>query len=180
MNSPSFRRALPICLAAGAVIAAVPMVGSQGARPAEASCLAPRFAFVREVRVTRCEVVDPRAQPQVRNLADSMALNRNNPDEIQRFLDSYRGVVLDGVVVRSVRRPVNARPPARSLSAYPIGGGGANLTYFRPTLDANACNAITNGRTISVYELASCCDGDPGVPCLLRGGTAPAPHAATP
>src|SRR5438105_572658 len=85
MNSPSLSRALPILAAIGAMTGGLVLVGPHGARDAEASCMAPRFAFVRQVRVTRCEVLDPMAQPEVNRFVTAMA----DPANARAFVDGY-------------------------------------------------------------------------------------------
>jgi hypothetical protein len=99
------------------------------------------------------------------------SVTSSQPDEARRFIESYRGIALDAEVLQSFQLRANARPPSGTLSAHPITTtAGANRTYFRQTRDRDACRPFAPGRVIRVYELTSCCDGDPGAPCLLRGG----------
>lgn len=137
---------------------------------AEASCSAPRARTVRTVRVTRCEVLDPAAQPGVQRAITTLRASGQLAQAAQ-LAEQYRGVVLDVAVERTARQRGSAQPPAGALAAWAANVGGGAATYFVASSSALPCMPFTPGARVVVDEVAPCCDGSMGAPCLFAAGS---------
>lgn len=145
---------------------------------AQASCAARTKCPVALVTVRSCAPLDPATQPGVMRYAAELR-KQKRAREASALLASYRGVLVE--VHEESAEIVDCRrglPRARyDEAAFRIGGGGLDptaadraglRTYYLQTADEKTCEArFPTGRKLRMSDAASCCDGDPGAPCLI-------------
>lgn len=141
---------------------------------ARASCAAPHACTLAWVRVETCTAFDPEQHPHISRYVEILRKEKALGDA-RRVIQNYRGVRLTGVVVETnTIAECRVRPRKDDLKATVVGSyrrGEAVVLHAVTSDAAGYCAKVTaKAGAWRVFHVPPCCDGDPGFPCMLRGG----------
>ena len=132
---------------------------------AEASCAGSDSCELHTLEVVSCAVLNPALQPGVARYTQELE-TRGQRAEARRVLASYSAAVLT-VKVSATQRVKRSDPKVRKLPTLLRMRHGSEPAYLVTPASKGVCSRYPAGKVVEVQVAQPCCDGDPGMPCLL-------------
>ncbi len=137
-----------------------------------ASCQAPRSCTVITVTVETCAAIQPETHGMVGRFITALKQDKRNQDA-ERIRKMYRGALVTGKLkthqtVEGCNTRQKTDEKALWLPPFVQHEGQPVRLFLSTTESEQACKRVL-ARTspLTVVHVSPCCDGDPGLPCLL-------------